>query len=193
MTDKAAQPVLSDEEFSALQAGDQQVFRKVFDAYCGLVQYVVNKCGVPDDQRDDIVQDVFVSLFRSVRSIREQGAIKRWLCVTARNRVIDHARMARKSDAAGLELLVDENEAFATYQREIEVRLVSELLSMMGEEPGGADFIAFYRDGKTARQIAEANGEAVSTVTTRLTRLRRKHGELLRAKIEELRRTSPFG
>lgn len=184
--------VLTQEEFEAMRSGNQTIFRKVFDQYFGLVQFVVRKCGVEEGNREDVVQDVFIKFYESLNSIEGPHKIKSWLCIVARNRAIDKLRAVSKSDPSLLESLVDENQAYASYRREIEVKLVGDLLDAFASEPGGLDFKAFYKDGRSVKAIAEANGEAVSTVTTRLTRMRRKFGELIRQRIVELRQNTPF-
>jgi RNA polymerase sigma factor (sigma-70 family) len=190
MSEKAGERLLSDEEFSALQAGDPVLFKKVYDAYCGLIQFIVSKCGIGPDQRDDVVQDVFEKFFRGLNSIQGPEKIKSWLCVAARNRSIDKLRAVRKGDPDALEHLTDENQAYVALRREIELQLVTRLVEQIGEEAGGQDFVAFYCHGKSVKEIAAKNGEAVSTVTTRLTRLRRKFGEMIRQLVDEVRNAS---
>ena len=64
-------------------------------------------------------------------------------------------------------------------QREIELNILSDLWQHLPADPERATLDAFYIRGLTVKAIAELRHEAVSTVTTRLTRLRRD----LRAKM----------
>jgi RNA polymerase sigma-70 factor (ECF subfamily) len=50
----------------------------------------VRRCDV-----DDLVQDVFVTAFRRLDSLREPAAFGGWLAAIARNRATDHLRHAR--------------------------------------------------------------------------------------------------
>lgn len=61
-----------------------------------------------------------------------------------------------------------------------------ELVEEIAVLPGGADFKAFYVDGRKAKDIAAAHGEAVSTVTTRLSRLRERFRERLNSRLQQL-------
>jgi RNA polymerase sigma-70 factor (ECF subfamily) len=65
-----------------------------------------------DDEVDDIVQDVFISLFRHLGSIRQSGAVRAWLATTAVRMVRRRLRVRRigfllrsrdRVDPAGLE------------------------------------------------------------------------------------------
>lgn len=196
---EAAAAVLTAKEFGRLQVGDEQAFKKVYDAYVGLVQYVVARCGLNQEERDDVVQETFFKLYRSAATINEVASIKAWLAVTARNLVIDRRRKDRgqgpNHDATEFERLSEPSyQKFSNvYRREVEAQIVGKIIDEIAlAETGGATFKMFYVQGLTAREIAEQTGEAVSTITTRLTRLRRKFGERIRQHIDDLHERSPF-
>jgi RNA polymerase sigma-70 factor (ECF subfamily) len=78
----------------AAAAGDQDAYERLYRDYVRMVHAVllarVRRCDV-----DDLVQDVFVTAFRRLGSLREPAAFGGWLAAIARNRATDHLRHAR--------------------------------------------------------------------------------------------------
>ena len=174
-------------------AGDSSAFQAVYDQYVGLVQFVVDRCGVAPEDRDELVQETFLRLHQKAGTIREATKVKSWLTVTARNLTLDRLRKAsrQKTDAAGEETdgIADPHatQSKESAARELELAIVGDLIAKIAETPGGETFRLFYVEGWSNRQIAEHNGEALSTVTTRLSRMRTKFKEELKQRIEESR------
>ena len=111
-----------------------------------------------------------------------------------RNLIIDGKRREKRVAVAPnadislqLETMSVADEGEAALQRELEVKVLGDLLDSIATEPGGESFVLFYRDGLTAAQIAARNKEAISTVTTRISRMRQRFGERLRDHIQQLR------
>ena len=191
---------ISESDISALLEGDRASFRKIYDAYYNLATYVCRRCGLPTQNIDEIVQDTFLKLFTNSGSLKatmkSAGQLKAWIATTCRNGSIDYIRRNRrmsfgddavqKADSTA----IDPNDGAVS--RELEFQIASEFIQEVINEPGGDTFVLFYRDGKTAREIAATKNEAISTVTTRLTRLRRKFAETLKRRIEALRSNSPI-
>jgi RNA polymerase sigma-70 factor (ECF subfamily) len=186
------------EDLALLRQGDRGAFRRVYEATVGLVAYVATRAGLAREEADEVIQETFLRLHERAGEIRDAAGLKSWLAVTARNQALDRLRKrARQRTAAAGEDL----EAAAVAElwdrggalRELEVAVVRDLLDEIAREPGGETLRLFYADGLAAKEIAARNGEAVSTVTTRLSRLRAKLGERLRARIEELRERLPEG
>ena len=51
---------------------------------------------VPRRDVDDLVQDVFLTVFTRLKSLREPAAFGGWLATIARNRATDHLRQTRE-------------------------------------------------------------------------------------------------
>jgi len=185
---------ISDEEFRALQAGDRTVFRRVYDAYYGLAYFICRRCGLQPQNIDEIVQDTFLKLFTRAHELKSSGQLKAWIAATCRNASIDYIRRNRRlthgDDAVASAAAEIPDPSQSSAARELELQLVGAFIDEIVTEPGGETFVMFYRDGKTAKEIAAARDESISTVTTRLTRLRRKFAEVLKKRIETLRSNS---
>jgi len=75
-----------------LQQGNEQAFKQLVENYQKLV---VNTCfGMVHNTEDaeDIAQEVFIEVFRSVPNFRADAKLSTWLCRKAVNRSINHIR-----------------------------------------------------------------------------------------------------
>lgn len=192
-TDQASSKgVIQADDLVRLSQGDRAAFRRVYVAYAGLVRFVALKHALSREEADEVTQETFLKLHVRSREVRDPARIKAWLVTTVRNLAIDRLRSRqRQAPVADPEVLEAAAETLwpeaTTAAREAELALVRELVERIASSPGGETFRRFYVDGCSAKEIAQANGEAISTVTTRLSRMRERFREELRVKIESLR------
>lgn len=195
MTENASQSEALTADFEEFQkTRNEAAFKRIYDKYVGLIQYVVSRCGAKDGEVDEIVQEVFLRFFKSADRIQGAAKLKYWLVTTARNLVIDEYRKVKNLKVEDRELddLEASSEKRRHSMRQLEIELLAKLIEGVSETDGADDLKLFYVDGLSTKEIAEKKGEGVSTVTTRLTRLRRKFGDHFKEHIEELRATAPF-
>jgi RNA polymerase sigma-70 factor, ECF subfamily len=91
----------------AARAGNRGAFGRLYDRYARMVHGIL-LARVPRADVDDLVQDVFLSALRQLRSLRDAGAFGGWLAQIARNRAHDfhrqsHAAVELSSNLAGPE------------------------------------------------------------------------------------------
>jgi RNA polymerase sigma-70 factor (ECF subfamily) len=176
-----------------LAAGDRAALKQAYDRYVALVHFIAKRHGLSHEDVDDVVQETFLKLSAKAGSIREGTRLKAWLVACARNLAIDKWRRQRSTGDQSAEAAVDGGrrplwqDEGPRGAHECEIELVRELLDQVAATPGGETLRQFYRDGMSAKDIAAKNGEAISTVTTRLSRLRAKFGDELKRRIETLR------
>ena len=185
---------ISENEFVLLQNGSRTAFRIAYDTYYSLVQYICKRFGLSAQSVDDITQETFIKLYSRAAEIKSAAQVKAWLASTTRNACIDQIR-AQKRTVVGIESSETYGEpqidtSRESAEREQEFNIVSEFIEEITNEPGGDTFVMFYRDGLSAKAIADRKNESVSSVTTRLTRLRRKFADILRKRIEDSRENS---
>ena len=74
------------------QLGDQSAFEALVDRYSPSLFLLI--CHLVRDEylAHDILQHVFIQLYRSLPTLRPGGTLKAWLCRVARNRCIDELR-----------------------------------------------------------------------------------------------------
>src|SRR6478735_630277 len=75
----------------AVAAGDQEAFARLHGDYVRMVHAILLG-RVPRRDVDDLVQDVFLTAFTRLRSLRDPAAVGAWLATIARNRATDHLR-----------------------------------------------------------------------------------------------------
>jgi len=183
---------LSDKQFESLKNGNQQIFQLVFNQYFALIHYVVGQCGINAAESNDITQDVFFRLYQNIHKIHHQNSVKSWLVTIARNLAIDSIRKSKKmTDINSIELVDSEDQQISSLTRELEITLIGKLVDQLCDETGDSTLKDFYRTGLSAKQIAEKNNEPISSVTNRLSRLRKKFSQHLQQHIKALRDATP--
>jgi RNA polymerase sigma-70 factor, ECF subfamily len=77
----------------AARAGDHDAFGHLYASY-GCMVHGILMARVPCDEVDDLVQDVFLTAFRKLDTLRDSAAFGGWLAMIARNRAHDYHRHA---------------------------------------------------------------------------------------------------
>jgi RNA polymerase sigma factor (sigma-70 family) len=74
--------------------------REIYEAHVGLIQFVLRSFRLSEEERDDLIQEVFLRLHPSKDRI-DPAKIKGFLSITARNLAIDKDRQSRKTASVG--------------------------------------------------------------------------------------------
>ncbi len=151
-----------------VRAGDQQALADLYDRYSGVVYAVALRVLQDAAAAEDVVQDIFLQLWRSPDSFdASRGSLTAWLAVIARHRSIDRLRKRRPETdiedcvIAGGPDLRDETE------RTLIVEKVRVALAAMSPDQRTAMELAFFQ-GLTHTEIAEKTGEPLGTIKTRI-------------------------
>jgi RNA polymerase sigma-70 factor (ECF subfamily) len=164
-------------------------WRELYVSHFDFVYGVARKLGTPPEEIEDVVQDVFLVVFRKIDTFR-QGRLSTWIYRICANVVSDrHRRRRVRRRFASLESwLVPKPTPAPTPEQNAErvasqraVRLVLEKMAAKKRE-----VLALYEiDGLSGDEIAERLGCPPATVRTRLyharrefLRLARRHGAL---------------
>lgn len=84
-----------------IAAGDLEAFRAFYGRYAGRVLAYARQLGRGSDLAEDVVQEVFVTVWRRAASFRpDRGDPAGWLYTITRNKLVDHWR--RQGERAGL-------------------------------------------------------------------------------------------
>ena len=73
------------------QGGDQEAFAQLYQRFARMVHGVV-LARIARTEVDDVVQDVFVTAYQRLATLREPAAFPGWLAAIARHRATDHGR-----------------------------------------------------------------------------------------------------
>lgn len=65
-------------------AGDQEAFNEFYRMFAPMVHGII-LAKVPRDEVEDIVQEVFISAYKNLHTVRDKNAVGAWLAMIARN------------------------------------------------------------------------------------------------------------
>jgi RNA polymerase sigma-70 factor (ECF subfamily) len=80
----------------AVRRGDRDAFERLYRQFSPLVHGVL-LARVPAGEVDDLVQDVFLTAYRKLDSLRESAAFGGWIAMIARNRATDFHRSRQET------------------------------------------------------------------------------------------------
>jgi len=87
--------------------GDRRAFERLYERYSGMVHGILLS-RVPRTDVEDLLQDVFLTVYRRLRTLREPAAFAGWLAMIARNRATDHLRRVPKTEELPEDLPADD-------------------------------------------------------------------------------------
>jgi RNA polymerase sigma-70 factor (ECF subfamily) len=143
------------------RAGDVDAFGDLYAAYSRMVHGILMS-RVPWDEVDDLVQDVFLTAFRKLHTLRDSAAFGSWLAMIARNRAHDYHRHMTET----AELPEDVAAAEAT---EVEAAAILALIRRL-PEAYRETLVLRLVEGMTGPEIAERTGLTAASVRVNLHR-----------------------
>jgi RNA polymerase sigma factor (sigma-70 family) len=75
--------------------GDQGAFEMLVDRYSALLYLLISRLVRDEHLAHDVLQHVFIQLYRSLPTLRPGRPLKAWLCQVAHHRCIDELRRKR--------------------------------------------------------------------------------------------------
>ncbi|MGH9758127.1 MAG: sigma-70 family RNA polymerase sigma factor [Candidatus Acidiferrales bacterium] len=151
-----------------LRQGDKGALVRLYDEYSGLVYGVARRVLRNGAAAEDVVQDVFLQLWRKPGSFDERrGRLAPWLAVIARHKAVDALRKLKyEEDPEELlqaEAAAGENPAHFSADSDKAKRLMAQL----PVEQKQVLELAFL-DGLTHVEIAARTGEPLGTIKSRI-------------------------
>ena len=189
------------EQESLLQraaSGDRAAFREVYVRHRADVARLVFRMLGPRADAEDVIQEVFFQVFRSLKDFRGQSKFTTWLHRVTVNVVLMHRRAAKSRPVFADEPIEDgqinaetilPDEDFARRER---MRAFNRLLDRLAEKKRIV-FILHELEGMSPAEIAKVVRAPVLTVRTRLFYARRELEALLgeepalRSVVQEIR------
>lgn len=160
-------------------AGDAAAFREIFLRHRNDVARLVYRMLSAPADLEDVVQEVFVQVFRSLKDFRGQSKFSTWLHRVTVNVVLMHRRSARSrpvlTEEAPSDLVADDRQPLPDEEteRNERMRAFQRLLSRLAEKKRVV-FVLHELEGMPPNEIAEVVGAPVLTVRTRLFYARRE-------------------
>ena len=178
------------EMISRCQQGDQEALKEIFNKYHKKVYRIAYGVVRHREEALDIVQEVFIKLFRSIKNFKGKSHFYTYLYRMVMNTAIDHARKTGKQFISSL----DEEGSFEPsdelekgperilLQKELEERVKGAMEKLPAEQRAAL----IFRDveGLSYQEMAEAMGCSIGTVMSRLHYGRKRIQELLKDYVE---------
>lgn len=102
---------LTDEDLvQQAQIGDQGAFEILFERYSALLFHLIRSIVRDEHLADDVLQHVFIQMYRSLPTLVPGGTLRPWLSQVARNRSIDELRRRRPILFCEIEPYPDESD-----------------------------------------------------------------------------------
>jgi len=147
----------------AVRRGDRDAFGRLYALYSPLVHGII-LARVPAGEVDDLVQDVFLTAFRKLDSLRESAAFGGWIAMIARNRAMDFHRNRQETE----DLSDDIAHATSAEEDAEAARALAAIRSL--PEAYRETLILRLVEGMTGPEIAERTGLTPASVRVNLHR-----------------------
>ena len=80
-----------------ISEGDEDAFSELYRIYAPMAHGIVLS-SVPRNDVDDIVQEVFISAYKNLSTLRDKNAVGAWLAMIARNKANGYYRREKPTD-----------------------------------------------------------------------------------------------
>ncbi len=188
-------PATSDEAalIAELKAGSEEAFAYLLDVYQNPVFNLISRIVENRTDGADVLQDVFVKIFRGIRHFHEQSSLRTWIYRIAVHEALNHRRgwlrrLRREPfslDEGGAEPMAGGSDGqqwtetpFQALEHAERQKLVQRALAGLAP-PYRAVVVLREIEGLSYEEVAQVLGVAKGTVKSRLVRGR----ELLRRKL----------
>lgn len=159
--------------------GDAAAFRVLFQRHRGDVARLVYRMLSAPADLEDVVQEVFVQVYRSLKDFRGQAKLSTWIHRVTVNVVLMHRRSAKSrpvlTEEASSDIVADEVGTLPdedTERRE-RIRAFQRLLARLADKKRVV-FVLHELEGLSPGEISDIVGAPVLTVRTRLFYARRE-------------------
>jgi RNA polymerase sigma-70 factor (ECF subfamily) len=160
-------------------AGDRAAFRTIYERHRENVARLVYRMLGPRSDLEDVIQEVFFQVYRSLKDFRGQSKFSTWLHRVTVNVVLMHRRSARSrpvfADEPPADSLLHASDLAPDEdaERRERVRAFGRLLDRLADKKRIV-FVLHELEGIAPSEIAKIVGAPVLTVRTRLFYARRE-------------------
>jgi RNA polymerase sigma-70 factor (ECF subfamily) len=161
--------------------GDPDAFAELVERYQRLVASIAWRYGVPREDIEDLVSEVFVKAYRNLHRFRPAHPFSTWLYRLAANHVVDHGRRFRKERGRSelpAQLVDDRPDPGERLDSGERTRLLRAALTELRPHFREVLFLV-YVEGMKVNEVARELGLPQGTIKTRLMRGREALRKLL--------------
>jgi RNA polymerase sigma-70 factor (ECF subfamily) len=148
--------------------GDGDAWRELVERYSRYVFAICTQAfRLPQEQAEDVFQDVFAKAYERLESLRDGSALRPWLAQLTRRACIDHLRASARAGAPVEEL--DTAQTDRDLARIDEAVAVHQAMDTLGEDCRDILDRFFCRD-ESYRDISDELGIPSGTIASRISR-----------------------
>jgi RNA polymerase sigma-70 factor (ECF subfamily) len=157
--------------------GDIQAFELIYKRYAGFIQRVVYRVTTHSQDIEEIVQDVFVRVYRSLKGFKFNSSLKTWMYRIAVNTAINHQKSAYRHRKHLSSKPLEDHLPYimdtGVKERFDQRQLIDAVLKEMPEHHR-VILVLRHFEGLSYEEIAETLDLNLNTVRSRLSRAREK-------------------
>lgn len=163
----------------SILAGNTNMFAMIVDNYGNSVFRMVKQIVVCNEDAEEVVQDVFIKVFRNLKSFKGDSKFSTWIYRITYNSAISAVRKKKKSYSFFNEVdtknIIDEtiDNFFEDDKNEQLVSKLKEKIQMLKPDEK-ALLTMFYLEDKSVSEIAFIVGISESNVKIKMFRIRKK-------------------
>jgi len=167
---------------SRLLQKEETAWKELFEAYSGSLAYVCSRYIIDRDQVNDVLQNSFIRMFRSIESFeyRGKGSLRAWITRIAFNESLKHIKQN-----ADFKIMTDEADIpdTETEDPDLDESSQEEIMEMIRTLPDGyrTVFNLFVFEERSHKEIAEILGIAENSSASQFHRAK----SMLARKIKE--------
>ncbi|HEX6767124.1 MAG TPA: sigma-70 family RNA polymerase sigma factor [Polyangiaceae bacterium] len=167
-----------DDLVARCRAGDSRAFREIFELYRVDVARLLHRMVGRRADLEDLLQEVFVQVHRSIRTFRAESRLSTWIYRVAVNVALMYRRAAKSRPLVVATpeepIVVDESSPpDEELSRQRRVEALYRLLDRMSDKKR-AVYVLHELEGMSPNEISKVVGAPVLTVRTRLFYARRE-------------------
>jgi RNA polymerase sigma-70 factor (ECF subfamily) len=162
-----------------IRNGETNNFSTLLERYSKQVFSLIVRIAGSREDAEELTQDVFVKVFRSIDSFRGECSFSTWLYRIAYNMAISATRKTANEFVAIDENVMDnypdeqDEDSDDESDASLKVEYLNRALEKLPEDER-AMILLFYKEDKSMSEIAEITGLSVTNVKTKIFRIRRK-------------------
>jgi RNA polymerase sigma-70 factor, ECF subfamily len=147
---------------------DENAMEDLFRRYSGVVYSVALRVLHDSGQAEDVLQEVFLQLWRDPTVfVQQRGSLGGWLVVVARNRAIDLLRRRKPTDSVDDVVLASSVNVAEEAERNTIMQKVRQVIAGLPQEQRNTLELAYF-EGLSHTEIASRTGDPLGTVKTRI-------------------------
>lgn len=169
--------------------GDESAFNDFFETYYTDLCNFVNAYIRNESVSEDIVQDVFVYIWKNRKNLAITSSLKHYLFTSAKNKSLNYLRNLRTRLSKEQQAIVDYEESSEQTDKEISLKELQHLLNHAIENlpPKCREIYLLSRDEELSnKDISEKLGISIKTVENQMTIALRKIREALQCYHHEM-------